>query len=273
MRRTYTLRHSEHGKAYIGLSYVTTWKGSVMRIRLNELICTKCLAQGLVHSKHHVGMSYYNYYDHHIYKRSVLLTCPGKRLWALKCKILRCDVVTFPERLSVYEVTGGFTTPICAVLVKLAIANIVKGTCATMQPYKETDSHFLRVPDGAALFSKVLCRIFSTKIGVNCVPFGRERVGHCSAKIGIVQRMKFLSTDVALGWADLMNWISFQMGVFFLIANFLQFISRNSSHFAGSLWPWFGRLMYSPFDKCGFIFYFFCSSCLALPAFPLGRHL
>ena len=80
----------------------------------------------------------------------------------------------FPERLSVYEVTGSFTTPICAVLVKLAIANIVKGTCATTQLYKETESHFLRVPDGAALFSKVLCTIFSTKIGVNCVPFRRE---------------------------------------------------------------------------------------------------
>lgn len=53
-----------------------------------------------------------------------------------------------------------------------------------------------------------------------------------------------------------MNWISFQMGVFFLIANFLQFISRNSSHFAGSLWPWFGRLRYSPFNKCLFYFIF-----------------
>ena len=131
---------------------------------------------------------------------------------------------------------------------------------------KHDHTFYLRISNCAGLFPKVLCRIFRTKIGVNCAPFRKEWVGHSSAKIGIVQRMKFLFTDVVLGWADLMNWISFQMGVFFLIANFLQFISRKSSYFAGSLWPWFGWLLYSPFDKCGFIyFYFFLVSAWRFP--------
>lgn len=137
--------------------------------------------------------------------------------------------------------------------MKLAIANRHVPSCSCTRKQR---SHFLRVPDCPGLFSEVPCRIFRTKIGVNCVHFGKEWVGHCRAKIGIVRRMKFLFTDVVLGWADLTNWISFQMGVFFLIANFLQFISRNSSHFAGSLWPWVGRLRYSPFDKCLFIYFF-----------------
>lgn len=190
----------------------------------------------------------------------------------LKCKIFQCGIVSFPWEVCCVWGNWWFHYPHLCSFSEAGNCYHSKRMCATMQLYKETESRFLRVPDCAGLFSKVLHRIFSTKIGVNCVPFGKEWAGHSRAKIGIVQRMKFLFTDVVLGWADLMNWISFQMGVFFLIANFLQFISRNSSHFARSLWPWFRWLMYLPSDTCGFFFYF-CSFCLALPTSPLGCHL
>lgn len=179
-----------------------------------------------------------------------------------KCQTVPCDIVSLPwKSLCVRSLAVSLPPPWA--LVNLAITN------RRVPPWKQK-SHFLRVPDCPGLFSKGLCWIFRTKIGVNCMHFGKEWAGHCKARIGIVHRMKFLFTDVVLGWADLMNWISFQMGVFFLIANFLQFISRNSSHFAGSLWPWVGRLMYLPFDKCLFIYLFILEFLLGTSHLPSG---
>ena len=89
-------------------------------------------------------------------------------------KLYNVTLFSFSERLSVSEVTGSLTPPICAVLGKLAIANIVKRDVCPQAVVQERESHFSRVPDSARLFSRVLCRICSTKIGVNCVPFGKE---------------------------------------------------------------------------------------------------
>lgn len=187
-------------------------------------------------------------------------------LLVFQCRTALCDIASLPWKCLCARSLAVSLPPLCA-LVKLAM---VTDMCIHAAVQEDKNHIFLRVPDCPGLFSKVLCRIFRTKIGVNCVHFGKEWVGHCRAKIGIVCGMKFLFADVVLGWADLMNWISFQMGVFFLIANFLQFISRNSSHFAGSLWPWVGRLMYSPFDKRLFIFIFFLDFLLDTSRFPPG---
>lgn len=173
-------------------------------------------------------------------------------LLVLKCKILQCHIVSFSwESFSVQGTAVSLPPNVQSSKVSHSRRDLCHPPCSCTRKQK---SHFFRVPDCPGLFSKV-CRIFSTKIDGYCVRVGKAWVGHCGAKIGIVQRMKFLFTEVVLGWADLLNWTSFQMGVFFLIANFLQFISRDSSHFARSLWPWFGRLMYSPFDKCLLIYF------------------
>lgn len=88
--------------------------------------------------------------------------------------------------------------------------------------------------------------LFSSELGVSS---RKDLAGHWTAKLGIVLWTQFLFPEAIPGWTDLLNWVSFQMGVFFLIANFLPFISRNYSHFSGSLWSWFGWLMSLPSNK------------------------
>lgn len=129
----------------------------------------------------------------------------------------------FPGRASMCEVTASFTTLIGAATWGWQSLT-VKEICASVQLYKETKSHFVRVHDSPGLFSKVLCRIFSTKIGVNCVHSGKEWVGHCRAKTGIVQGMKFLFTEVV--WVGLTLWTGF---LFRWVYFSLLQISFNSS--------------------------------------------
>lgn len=184
-------------------------------------------------------------------------------------ELLRRSVVsTFWEGLRVWG-DRQFHYPHLCSLAKLAVAHIVRGTRASMQLYEETKSHFWRVPDCPGLFSKVLCRIFSIKIGVNCVHSGKEWAGHCRAKIGIVQGMKFLFTDVV--WVGLTLWTGF---LFKWVYFSLLQISFNSSAeilatLLGACDPGLDGLDIRLSTNA---YLFFCSFCLALPAFPLGRH-
>ena len=189
-----------------------------------------------------------------------------------QCKLSRGDVVSLPwERMCVC-VWGDrqLHHPHSQGLVKLAIAHSIRETGASVQLCKETKSHFWRVPDCPGLFSKVLCSIFSIKIGVNCAHSGEEWAGHCRAKIGIVRGMKFLFPDVV--WVGLTLWTGFLFKwVYFSL---LQISFNSSAEILATLLGACDRELDGLGTCLLTIAYLFCwSFCLALPALPLGCHL